>query len=143
MSIGERLKEIRGISKTSQVGFANKFGKTRDAYKQYEYGVVEPDEAFIELVCIKEGVNEIWLRTGEGEMFAPKKEYKDNLSGHIGQLVDDLIDGEGKHTEFKEWLIIKTLKMSDEHLEAIKELILDFANASDAIINLDIKKDED
>lgn len=143
MNIGERLKELRNTSKASQTDFASKYGKTRDAYKQYEYGVVKPDEAFIKLVCINEGVNEHWLETGEGEMFTPKKEYKDNLSGHIGQLVDDLIDGEGRHSEFKEWLLIKTLKMSDDQLDAIKELILDFTSDRDKIKNLDIKKDED
>jgi len=141
LTLGGRLKLIRKECGLSQRLFAEKFGKTLAAYKQYEYDVVAPDEPFVQLLCIKENVNERWLRTGEGEMFKPKLKHRDNLMGYVGQLTDDLDSGTGKHSEFKEWILLKTLKATDTELDALKGLIIDFSNGE--IEKLDKKKDED
>jgi len=66
-----RLKAIRkSLSpKVSQEKFGEMFGVSRNAIKTYELGTVVPSDTFIQLLCSKLNVNEVWLRSGEGEMF--------------------------------------------------------------------------
>ena len=69
--MNERLKIFRKSMqpKMSQEKFAETLGTTRPALAVYEIDRVVPNDAFINLICLKFGVNEKWLRTGEGEMF--------------------------------------------------------------------------
>ena len=68
--MNNRLKLLRKTLKKTQQEFGTLCGKSRDAISTYEIGRVVPDDAFIKLVCMKFNVNEQWLRTGEGDMFA-------------------------------------------------------------------------
>ncbi len=69
--MNERIKELRKSLHMTQTEFAKETGKTRDSISNIELGRVSPDNTFIELVCRKFGVNEVWLRTGVGEMKRP------------------------------------------------------------------------
>ena len=72
--MNDRIKEIRKHLKMTQTEFAKETGKTRDSISNLELGRVAPDETFMELVCRKFGISELWLRTGEGEMFSATAE---------------------------------------------------------------------
>lgn len=67
MSIGKRLKELRGSiqPKMSQEEFAASIGKTRAAYAVYELDRVVPDDAVLLLISKTYGVRYEWLKTGE------------------------------------------------------------------------------
>ena len=65
----ERIKLIRNIIGISQSKFANSLLISRSAVCKMESGENEPSAQTIELICSRFGVNENWLRTGEGEMF--------------------------------------------------------------------------
>ena len=69
--MNERIKELRNSLHMTQTEFAKETGKTRDSISNLELGRVSPDNTFVELVCRKFGVNEVWLRTGVGEMKLP------------------------------------------------------------------------
>lgn len=64
-----RLKLIRKNADMTQSEFASRVGATRGMIAKYETGLVVPDEAIIELVCLKFNVSRTWLETGEGEPY--------------------------------------------------------------------------
>lgn len=77
MTIGERIKEVRKNEKLTQQEFADRLNLKRNTVGSYEVNVVVPSDRTIKDICDKFGVNELWLRTGEGVMLraqAPKKQ---------------------------------------------------------------------
>ena len=67
--MNERLKKLRKELDMTQQEFADSIGIKRSTMATYESGRNEPIDAVISLICRQHGVNENWLRTGEGEMF--------------------------------------------------------------------------
>ena len=134
--IHERLKKLRKSLGLTQAEFGEKIELTNVTLSLMEKGERQITARTIKFLEIEFNVNEHWLRTGEGKMYKPEKSH-DNLMGLIGQLTDDLDDGIGKHSEFKEWLALKILRLPDDHLDALKEIILSFVD--DEIKNLDKK----
>ena len=65
----ERIKKIRKELDLTQQAFADKIGMKQNTIAQYEMGRTKPSDAIIFSICREFGVNEEWLRTGEGEMF--------------------------------------------------------------------------
>ena len=65
----ECIKSLRKELSYTQQEFADKIGTPRNNIAGYETGKRSPSEAVISLICREFNVNEIWLRTGEGEMF--------------------------------------------------------------------------
>lgn len=73
MEINERIRELRKALNMSQTDFAKQLGTTRDVIGNIEYDRLKrPDqkESLYKLICKEFNVNEKWLRSGEGEMFA-------------------------------------------------------------------------
>lgn len=68
----ERLYEVRKNSGLTQEKFAEKLGLTRNFIGLIERGDRVPSDRTISDICREFGVNEEWLRTGEGEMYKPK-----------------------------------------------------------------------
>lgn len=69
--IDERIRELRKSMKLSQTAFGEKLGVSRDVINNLEHGRVVPSDLIINMICAKFGVNEDWLRSGDGEMFMP------------------------------------------------------------------------
>ena len=76
--MNKRLREVRKILKINQLDFASKIGMAQSGYSQVETGENTLTEQNIKLICLIYGVNETWLRTGEGEMFNPVAKPKDD-----------------------------------------------------------------
>lgn len=73
-SIGERIKELRkmqGADRTLEK-FGARIGITAQSLSAIENGKTNPANQTVLSICRVFGVDEIWLRTGTGEMFAPK-----------------------------------------------------------------------
>ena len=64
----KRLKEVRSELKLSQAALASEMHVTRDVIANYEGNRVTPTDLFIDSLCKKYNINELWFRTGEGEM---------------------------------------------------------------------------
>jgi transcriptional regulator with XRE-family HTH domain len=69
--MNKRLKALRTILKLNQSDFAAKIGMAQSGYSQIETGENALTEQNIKLISLMYGVNESWLRTGEGDMFNP------------------------------------------------------------------------
>lgn len=65
----DRLKKLRKELDLTQQAFADKIGMKQNTIAQYEMGRTTPSDAIIFSICREFGVNEKWLRSGEGEMF--------------------------------------------------------------------------
>ncbi len=70
MTIGDRIKIIRESEKKNQRDFASSIKISQPTLAMFENGQREPKDIHIEQICLKFGVNEKWLRTGEGDMKA-------------------------------------------------------------------------
>ena len=117
--MNERIRELRKLLKLTQQEFAEKIGITRNTLASYETGKSNPGDAAVSLICSKLGVNETWLRTGEGEMFLSKSN-EDLLMGFAESLtkIDD--------SDFKKKLVTAIAKMDDETWAAFKKLAYAF-----------------
>ena len=74
MSIDLRIKQIRKACKITQQNLADRLGLKQNTIASYEIGKLSPSDRTIADICREFGVSEVWLRTGEGEMFLPVPE---------------------------------------------------------------------
>lgn len=63
----ERIRAIRG--KKTQSEFAKSLNVSLSSVQAWEYGLGKPSFAMRKLICATYGINQIWLETGEGEMY--------------------------------------------------------------------------
>ena len=66
-----RLKQLRKALDLTQTEFAERIGTVQNTITGYESGRRNPSGPVISAICKEFNVNEEWLRTGSGEMFAP------------------------------------------------------------------------
>lgn len=92
--MNERVKQIRLALGLSGEKFGQALGVQRNAISRIETGKNGLSEQMLLAICREYGVNETWLRTGEGEMFVPM----DDLS------LDELASREGLDPFEKELL---------------------------------------
>lgn len=69
MGIDQRLKEFRKACGITQQGLADRLGLKQNTIASYEIGKLSPSDRTISDICREFRVSEVWLRTGEGEMF--------------------------------------------------------------------------
>ncbi len=68
-TINQRIKKLRKVLDLTQQAFADRLGISRGNIATYETREGSPGNSVIALICREFGVNEAWLRTGDGEMF--------------------------------------------------------------------------
>lgn len=81
----ERIKELRKHLNLTQQRFADAIGLKRNSVAQIELGDRSPSNSVINNICKTFDVNEVWLRTGEGEMFLPRSRHDE-----IAEFMRDL-----------------------------------------------------
>jgi transcriptional regulator with XRE-family HTH domain len=88
----ERMKEIRKVLGLSQYKIVEGTGLSHNSIALIEGGKnKKPNETTIKAICDKHGINPVWLKTGEGEMFLPKpKETYDIIVEDFNGLREDL-----------------------------------------------------
>lgn len=74
MTIGERIKVLRKEKNLSMEDLGAVIGMGKSAVSRIENGVNGTTDQTIRSICREFGVNEHWLRTGEGEMFEQTRE---------------------------------------------------------------------
>lgn len=82
------IKKLRRQLDMTQDDFSKKLGLARNSIASYETGRREPTNAIVVSICREFGINEIWLRTGEGgddNMFT-KVSDDDRFSLNLGKL---------------------------------------------------------
>ena len=73
LTIGERIRAVRKSDRVHMTldEFGDKIGVKKTAVSRIENGVNNLTDTMKLAICREFGVNQEWLETGEGEMFAP------------------------------------------------------------------------
>lgn len=71
VTLGERIKKVRRDVDLTQQIFADRIGIKQNSVALIESGKRNTSDQVLLAICREFHVNEKWLRTGEGEMFAP------------------------------------------------------------------------
>ncbi len=78
--IGSRISIIIETNHLRQVEFAKRIGIDQSYVSQLASGKRVPSDRTISDICREFGVSEVWLRTGEGEMYLPKSRSEQLVS---------------------------------------------------------------
>lgn len=118
-TIGERIRMVRESvgkngGKMPQAEFGEIIGIGGSGVGNHERGETTPSTNVIRAICKAFNVNEIWLRTGEGEMFGEQSREDEIMSF----VADVLNDDKSLKAKFLQALI----EMRDEDLELILKL---------------------
>lgn len=70
----DRIREVREHFGLSMEKFGSRIGIGKTSISLLESGKNNPSVQTVSLICREFGVNEHWLRTGEGEMFEQTRE---------------------------------------------------------------------
>ena len=124
-TVGARLKSIRTTLKITQQEFADRIGVSRGALANYEVNRNEPIDAVITLICREFNVNEEWLRTGEGEMFAPMNRDKE-----IEAFMDVVMKSES--VDFRRRLVSVLSKLDPAEWKLLESMALKLAEEAAA-----------
>lgn len=86
--MNERIRKIRKHFGLSQRDFARKVDVGQSTLAMFETGDRQPKDIHINRICSEFGVNEVWLRTGEGgdENMFTKVNEEDRFSLNLGKL---------------------------------------------------------
>ena len=84
--MNERIKELRLLLGLNQSEFGARIGLRQTSIANYEKGLRQPLDTVVTSICREFGVNEEWLRTGEGPQFV-----EITRAEMIQQMVDDIM----------------------------------------------------
>ena len=115
----ERIKELRKALGLTQQKFADGMGVKQNTIAQYESGRNAPIDAVVTLICRTYGVNETWLRTGEGEMFQPKSR-NDELLDYARRIA------EGDPGSIQAQLLTVMTRLTDAQWEVLAQVAAQF-----------------
>lgn len=108
----DRIKKLRKKLGLSQSSFGEKAGVSLSAVQKWEYGISAPSEAVSLLLCREFGVNEAWLRSGEGEMFLPRSQ-EDEITSYLRRIIG------GRATQAEKDFILAVAATPEEDWPAI------------------------
>lgn len=117
----ERLKEIRKTLNLSQKDFAKALGIGQSTWAMIEVGKRELKDRHIKLICTIFSINEQWLRTGEGSMYAD-----DTFEAQA--IIDSVMSSED---EFAKSVLVAFAKMSKEDWLVIKRIVDNIKKSDD------------
>ena len=132
--MNERIKKLRKELDLTQQAFSDKIGTTQNTFANYEIGRRNPSNSVINNICKTFNVNEIWLRTGEGQMFV---ETPDDTLGKLKQ--------EYSLDDFSYGLICEYLKLDEKKRDIVRQYFHDVLShdvADDYEIDIDAEVEE-
>lgn len=125
--IGKRIASIIESLGIKKVEFAKAINVDQSFISQITSGKRNPSDRTIADICREFGVNEIWLRTGEGEMFDPVTPDEE-----LADFFGDILAGE---PDFKRRFIYALSRLSSEQWEMLEkvatQLVADMQKESD------------
>lgn len=84
----DRVKTIRKNAGLTMAQFGDKIGMKKASVSLIESGRNNPSDSSIKMICIEFGVNEEWLRTGEGEPYK-KLTKKQKIADFFADVMKD------------------------------------------------------
>lgn len=121
MKIGERLNYLREKKlNLSQEELGNRIGVSRFSISNYELGKRNLTDRVISDICREFGINEVWLRTGDGgdENIFIKINDDDRYSINLGKL-------SVSENQFVKNMINAIAETSPEKLKVIEDFMKD------------------
>lgn len=128
MNINDRIGILRKALRKSQTEFAEALGTSRGVIVNLEKCVTEPKPQFIDLIMRTYHVNELWLRTGEGEIFR-KLSREEEIADFVGKTLAD--DSGTLTAEFTLKLVAVLAKLDAECWQKLAEVALAIKEAED------------
>lgn len=89
--MNNRLKELRHYLHLSQKDFGEKISITQNHISSLESGRRALSDRTMKDICNKFGVNEKWLRTGEGEMMIDIVEQLENVDSETKDMLRKIL----------------------------------------------------
>lgn len=122
MTQGERVKIIRKEKELTLEKFGEKLGVGKSAISNIESGARNLTDQMLLSICREFNVNENWLRTGDGEMFAdvPVEDEYFKAATQISKSGD----------KFAMQAIIEYWKLDDVSKEVLRDYIYKIAEKS-------------
>ena len=113
----DRIKKLRKELNLNQTEFGERIGVKQGSVAGYESGARTPLDAVISSICKAFNVNEIWLRTGEGEMFIEMDKEAKLMSwaGSVLKSVDD---------SFKKRFVKMLSELNEKDWETLEKIAL-------------------
>lgn len=125
-TIYERIKVLRKAKGLTQQKFADALGLKQNTVATYEMGKTAPSDRTIIDICEKFNVNEEWLRTGKGEMFAPVNRDKE-----IEAFMDTVMKSES--ADFRRRLVSVLSKLDSAEWKLLESMALKLAAEAEAV----------
>ena len=120
-TINNRIRNVRTEKKLTQKEFAKKLNVSENFIWMIEKGDRVPSDRTISDICRIFSVDEVWLRTGVGEPFAPKTR-RDMIDEYVGQLSD------GKHSDIEELFVDLMAETTADEWRALANLFQKLAD---------------
>lgn len=114
--ISTRLLQVRKDQGLSQADFAQKLNLSQNFVWLTEKGQRLPSDRTIADICRVFGVNEVWLRTGAGEMYTPRTREEELAAIFANVFISD---------DAKSRLIRAMARMPDEAFPAFIQFLED------------------
>ncbi len=124
MSYGKRVYDLRKQLNLTLEKFGEPLGVTKTAISRIEKEERTITDQMAKAICREYGVNEEWLRTGEGEMFVPL-----NRTQQIAQLTADLFKEE--KDSFKERFLFALSKLNESDWKVLERIANDLIKEKD------------
>ena len=116
--INNRIRKVVEQSGLNKSAFAKKINVTPSHISQMCSGSKMPSDRTIADICREFGVNEIWLRTGEGKPYA-LKDRETRLADAVNRLLS------GENPEFKRRLILVLSALDESQWAFLEEKLLE------------------
>lgn len=113
--MGERIKQLRKSLGLTQKEFGERIGVKPNTIGTYEIGRNEPIDAVVSLICREFGVNENWIRTGDGEMFVQL-----SRSQEVAEFTSKILKGDNDN--FKRRFIAVLAQLEEPEWELIEKM---------------------
>lgn len=115
--INDRIKELRKDLGLSQTEFGKRIGVSLSVIHNLETKITEPKPLLIEQIIKTYAVDQKWLETGEGEMYAPIPSEKTEFDTyHL--LISDLSDD-----KFKKRIYNALMTLTDAQWHVLEEIV--------------------
>ncbi|MBQ6024582.1 MAG: helix-turn-helix transcriptional regulator [Lachnospiraceae bacterium] len=121
-SMGDRIKRIRKEHKLTQEEFAKRIGTNRGNISVYEIDSASPSVGIMTSLCKEFNVNEIWLRTGNGEPYVERSREK--------RIEDFFKDVELGDNDFKKAFIEGLAKLTTDEWVVLENICRKMAESS-------------
>lgn len=119
MEINDRIRKLRKTLNLTQKEFGERIGLKSNSIALIEGGRNTSDQTIF-AICREFGVNEQWLRTGEGEMFLPN-DRGDALAAAVNAMLA------GESSDFKRRLVKVLVDLSPREWEILEQRLIQIA----------------